>query len=147
MTWDLQEALLHYKNQGAPNDQTALTALLREVQEEHGGAIPAGLLPEIAASYKIKESFLLAVIRRIPSLKLAQQKPCLELCAGPNCPKRANLAGFVEKTYGRDPKHFTLKYVGCMRMCGKGPNLRWNGQVYNQADEKLIRSLVEALAK
>ena len=135
--------LSYYKKQGAPHDQSALTALLKEIQEEHGGAIPSYLLPQVAEGLETKESYLLAVIKRLPSLKLAEQKPLLELCSGPNCPKRANLAGFLEKTYGREPKAFTLKYVGCMRQCGKGPNLRWNGTVYNQADEALIRKLVE----
>ena len=143
MNWNLEEALAYYKKQGAPGDQSALTAFLRELQEEHGGAIPGNLLPTAAEFFGIKESFLLAVIKRIPSLKLREAKPCLELCAGPNCPKRANLAGFVEKTYGKNPEGFTVKYVGCMRMCGKGPNLRWNGKVYNEATEALIRSLVE----
>ena len=139
----MEEMLSYYKKQGAPHDQSALTALLKEIQEEHGGAIPSYLLPQVAEGLGTKESYLLAVIKRLPSLKLAEQKPLLELCAGPNCPKRANLAGFVEKTYGREPNAFTLKYVGCMRQCGKGPNLRWNGTVYNQADEALIRKLVE----
>ena len=139
----MEEMLSYYKKQGAPHDQSALTALLKEIQEEHGGAIPSYLLPQVAEGLGTKESYLLAVIKRLPSLKLAEQKPLLELCSGPNCPKRANLAGFVEKTYGREPKAFTLKYVGCMRQCGKGPNLRWNGTVYNQADEALIRKLVE----
>lgn len=143
MDWNMTEAVDHYKSQGAPADQSALTALLKEIQEEHGGAIPSCLLPRAAEALGIKESYLLAVIKRLPSLRLAEQKPVLELCAGPNCPKRANLAGFVEKTYGKNPKNFTLKYVGCMRQCGKGPNLRWNGEVYNQANETLIRRLVE----
>ena len=143
MAWELNEALAYYKSQGAPRDQSALTALLKEMQQEHDGAIPSYLLPQIAEVLGTKESYLLAVIKRLPSLKLAEQKPLLELCAGPNCPKRANLAGFVEKTYGKNPAAFTLKYVGCMRQCGKGPNLRWNGQVYNQADEATIRRLVE----
>ena len=143
MNWNLEEALAYYQKQGAPGDQTALTALFREIQDEHGGVIPTNLLLTVAKVYNTKESFLLAIIKRIPSLKLQNQKPCLELCAGPNCPKRADLAGFVEKTYGKAPERFTVKYVGCMRMCGKGPNLRWNGKVYNQADEKLIRTLVE----
>ncbi len=145
MSWNLEEAIQYYKKQGAPGDQTALTELLREVQEEAGGAIPGGLLQPIAEAYGIKESYLQAVIKRIPSLKLAAQKPVLELCAGPNCPKRANLAGFVEKTYGKNPQKFDLRYVGCMRQCGKGPNLRWNGQIHNQADENLIRKLVDSL--
>lgn len=141
--WNLQEALTYYRGQGAPSDQTALTSLLRELQEENGGKIPAQTLPQIAQSYEIKESYLLAVITRIPSLTLAEEKPMLELCIGPNCPKRADLSAFVEKTYGRKPKDFILRYVPCMRQCGKGPNLRWNGQVYNGADEALIRRLVE----
>ena len=28
-----------------------------------------------------------------------------------------------------------------MRMCGKGPNVKWDGQVYHQADEMLLRQL------
>ena len=145
MNFNLDEAIQYYGKQGAPGDQTALTALLREVQDACGGTIPEDLLPTIAEAYNIKPSFLQAVIRRIPSLKLAAQKPVLELCAGPNCPKRANLAAFVEKTYGKNPQKFVLRYVGCMRQCGKGPNLRWNGQVHNQADETMIRKLVDSL--
>lgn len=143
--WNLREAAVHYKNMGAPNDQSALTAFLREIQEEKGGAIPGFLLPQAAEYLGTKETYLLAVIKRLPSLRLGDQKPVLELCAGPNCPKRANLAGFVEKTYGSKPEKFILRYCGCMRQCGKGPNLRWNGKVYNGADEALIRKLVEEL--
>jgi len=29
-------------------------------------------------------------------------------------------------------------------MCGKGPNLKWDGTLYNGADEALIRKLVES---
>ena len=141
MAWELSEAISYYGTQGAPADQTALTSLLREVQQEFG-AIPAWALETIAAAYGIKQSFLQAIIKRIPSLRLANSH-CLELCGGPNCSKRAQLAAFVEKTYGRNPAQFTLRYTGCMRMCGKGPNLKWDGKIYNQADEALIRRLVE----
>lgn len=142
MAWDLQEAAAYYRKQGAPGDQNALIAFLREVQQENGGSIPGALLPEAARLLGTKEGLLLALIRRIPSLRLGEGH-CLELCAGPNCSKRAALAAFVEKTYGAKPTAFTLKYVPCMRMCGKGPNLRWDGKVYNGADEELIRRLVE----
>jgi NADH:ubiquinone oxidoreductase subunit E len=143
--WNLEEAVAYYQKQGAPGDQSALVSLLREVQSEQGGGIPKGLLPGMAQMLNTKESYLLAVIKRIPSLKLAAQKPVLELCAGPNCPKRANLAGFVEKTYGKDPKHFTLRYTGCMRMCGKGPNLKWDGKLHHKADEPLLKELTKDL--
>lgn len=144
MAWNLDEAMEYYKKQGAPGEQIALVGLLSEVQEEHG-AIPGWILPQISAFYKIKEPFLLALIRRMPRLRL-QDSHCLELCSGPNC-GRSPLAAFVEKTYGTKPKNFTLKYTGCMRMCGKGPNIRWDGRVYNGADEDLIRTLVGSIEK
>ena len=142
MSWNLDEAIAYYRKQGAPSDQSALIALLREVQQEQGGSIPKAMLPAMAAGLGAKEALLLALIKRIPSLRLSDSH-LLELCAGPNCSKRAALADFVEKTYGTQPRGFVLSYVPCMRQCGKGPNIKWDGQLYSGADEHLIRSLVE----
>ena len=46
MKWDLNEAIAYYRKQGAPADQSAVISLLREVQENTDGSIPAELLPE-----------------------------------------------------------------------------------------------------
>lgn len=138
--WNLEEAVVYYKKQGAPGDQSALVSLLWEVQSENGGGIPKGLLMPLGQLLGVKESYLLAVVKRIPSLRIADTH-VLELCGGPNCSKRASLADFVEKTYGSKPKGFEVRHVPCMRMCGKGPNIRWDGQLYNGADEALIRCL------
>ena len=140
--WSLKEAVDYYQRQGAPGDQTALIAHLREAQQENGGAIPIQLPAQLAQALGVKESFLLAVIRRIPGLRLGDSHS-LELCDGPNCSKRAALADFVERTYGKTPADFTVQYVPCMRLCGKGPNIRWDGKLYHQADEKLLRSLID----
>ena len=142
--WNLEEAVEYYKKQGAPADQSALVSLLREVQQENGGSIPLSTLPQIAEGLGSKESYLMAVIKRIPSLRLSDTHE-LVLCAGPNCSKRAALAAFVEKTYGRNPKKFTIKYGPCMRLCGKGPNIKWDGKIYHGADEALIRSLIDGI--
>ena len=144
MSWSLEEASSYYKNQGAPGDQNAVISLLREVQRENGGSISAYELAAVAAAYGVKESFLHAVIKRIPSLRLAD-KHSLELCAGPNCGKQAALAAFAEKLHDTAPEKFTLKYVPCMRMCGKGPNIKWDGKLYHQANEPLLRSLIEKI--
>lgn len=142
MAWELEEAIAYYRKQGAPGDQSAVLELLREVQYACGGSIPRHIPAVIAAHYGTREALYLALIRRIPSLRLADSH-VLELCAGPNCSRRAALAEFVEKTYGRNPKGFSVKYVPCMRQCGKGPNLRWDGTLYHEADEALIRRLAE----
>ena len=141
--WNLEEALAYYQKQGAPGDQIACVNLLKEIQTEQG-SIPRWMISRAAAEWNTKESLLLALVRRIPSLRLSDSH-LLEVCAGPNCGKRTEIADFVEKTYGKNPAGFTFRYCGCMRQCGKGPNLRWNGKVYNGADEALIRKLVEEL--
>lgn len=139
MAWELHEAVNYYQKQGAPGDQSVLLELLREVQEENSG-IPRAILPEIAGMLGVKESFLLAIIRRQPRLKLMDTHT-LELCAGPNCGKRVDLAALAEKLCaGRND--IQLKFVPCMRQCGRGPNLRWDGQMYNRADEVLLRRIL-----
>ena len=144
MSWSLEEAISYYQKQGAPGDQSAVISLLREVQRENGGSIPVYTLAAIAEAYGVKESLLHAIIKRIPSLRLADTH-CLELCAGPNCGKRTALAALAEEIHNTAPGKFTVKYVPCMRMCGKGPNIKWDGKLYHQASEALLRSLIEKI--
>ena len=146
MTWDMKEALAYYRSQGAPGDQNALKNLLREVQEHSGGAVRPADLGKIAEAYGIKETLLLAVIRRSPSLRLSEEH-LLELCAGPNCPRKRDLLGFVERTWGKKPAGFTVRTVPCMRQCGKGPNIRYDGMLYHGADEALLESLLPPARK
>ena len=141
MAWNLEEALVYYKKQGAPADQNALIGLLREIQKAYGG-IPAGLLPTAAEFYGIKESLLAALIRRIPSLRLANTHT-LEFCAGPNCGKHRQLLALAEKLC-KNRTDVALKQVPCMRLCAKGPNLRWDGKLYHKADEALLRQLLDS---
>jgi NADH:ubiquinone oxidoreductase subunit E len=138
--WNLEETISYYKKQGAPSDQSALVSLLREVQQENSGAIPKSALPAMAEGLGVKESYLLAVIRRIPSLRLSDSHT-LEMCGGPNCGKHAALAAAAEKLC--KGKNVTLKFVPCMRLCGKGPNLKWDGTLYHKADEALLKRLLE----
>ncbi len=132
----MKEIIAYYKRMGSPQDQNALIALLKEVQSEYNG-IPSYAVSEIAQAMDVKESLLLALIRRIPSLRLADTH-LLEMCAGPNCGKHTALAAFAEKNM---PKNVQIKYVNCMRLCGKGPNIKFDGKLYHAADEALLRAL------
>ena len=140
MAWNMEEAILYYQKQGAPADQSALIGLLREVQQEYGGSIPVWAVAQIAAAYGVKDSFVQAIIRRIPNLRMGDGH-CLELCAGPNCGKHTALASLAESLQKTAACNFTVKYVPCMRLCGKGPNLKWDGKLYHRADEALLRKL------
>ena len=142
MNFDLKEAVDYYRRQGAPGDQNALRNLLAEIQDAHGGAIPSGILPRTAEALGVKESFLAAIIRRIPSLRLADVH-ILEICAGPNCSRRGRLAELAEQYRGRAE----VKLVPCMRQCSKGPNLRFDGTLYNAADEQLLVRLMDGIDK
>ena len=136
MTWDLKEAMEYYARQGAPSDQSALIALLKEIQQEKGCVSPADLT-QMVQYYKVKEGLFLALIRRLPGVRLGTTH-VLEICGGPNCSKRGKLAAFGETLTG-----VTVKTVPCMRQCGKGPNIRFDGTLYNGADEALIRRLLK----
>ena len=142
MAWSLEEAVAYYGKMGAPRDQSALVSLLREIQQEQGGGIPEYMLHEVAGIYGVQTSLLLALVRRIPSLRL-QDCHLLELCAGPNCGKHKALADCAERLAKENPGKFTLKFSPCMRMCGKGPNVKWDGKLYNRADEALLTQLLE----
>ena len=135
----MQELLDYYRRQGAPGDQTALVGLLREIQGEYG-AVPKWAVTEIAESYKVKESFILAVVKRIPSLRL-QDTHLLQLCAGPNCGKHTALAAEAEKLCKL--KGIELKYMNCQRMCGKGPNIKFDGKLYHKATVELLQELLK----
>lgn len=148
--WDWNEVLDYYRRQGAPGDQSALVSLLREVQQAHGGVLPAHCLGRVAEAYGLKESFLAALVKRYPSLRPEAAPHSLELCCGPNCAKRqaAELAAFLEREYGAKPGGesrrggFSLRATGCMKQCGKGPNIKWDGVHYPSADPALLRRLI-----
>ena len=142
MTFDQKEATEYYRRQGAPGDQNALRNLLTEIQDAHGGTIPKGILPEVAGGLGVKESFLLAIIRRVPSLRL-KDVHVLEICAGPNCSRRGKLAELAGQYRGR----VELKFVPCMRQCGKGPNLRFDGKLYNGADAQTLARIMDGIDK
>ena len=144
MNWTLEETLSYYKTQGAPQDQTALINLLREIQTNCGGSVPRYALQAAADAYGIKPSFLQAIIKRIPSLRLSDTHELI-LCAGPNCSKHKALADYAEILQKQSGGRFTLKFAPCMRMCGKGPNIKWDGKLYHQANEALLKELTEHL--
>ena len=141
MAWDLEEAIAWHRAAGAPGDQTALIGLLREVQQESGGSSPRPALGRIAEVCGLKDSYLLALIRRIPSLRLSDVH-VLELCGGPNCGRARALAALAEDLCAEKAGTVTLRFVPCMRLCGKGPNLRWDGVLYHEAGEALLRRLL-----
>ena len=137
MAWDLAEAMEYYGKMGAPREQSALVALLKEVQSAGGGSISAGEVGQICRFYGIKEGLILALIKRIPGLRLGKGH-VLEICGGPNCGKHREIGAFADSL----GDGITVKYVPCMRMCGKGPNVRWDGQVYHGMTVEKLKEII-----
>lgn len=148
--WSLEEAVAYYKEQDAPSNQEALVNLLREVQDNNGGVLPDVAMEEIVTALGIKPSFLGAVIKRYPSLRTESAPHRLEICGGPNCAKNgsAKILRFVASEYqvqsgGISKKgKFAFKICGCMKYCPHGPNIIWDGEIYNHADEALLEKLI-----
>lgn len=140
------EMIEYYRSQGAPQDQQMLVALLRQTQESSGGVIPMDILARIADAYEMKQSMLLALIRRIPSLRLENAAHRLEVCG--TCRAGAKLRDFIERTYGvksgtsNEAYGFSYRVTPCMKNCKNGPSVRWDGQLHGNADEALLRKLI-----
>ena len=143
----MNELIDYYRSQGAPGDQQMLIALLRDVQEQSGGVLSKAALNAIAESLSIKESMLLAIIRRVPSLRLDTAPHLLEMCQ--TCPKGRELRAWVESTWNVqsggmcETAGFRYRAVPCMKNCKCGPSIKWDGQLYSHATKELIRQLLE----
>ena len=143
----IEEMIMYYGDQGAPQDQQMLIALMREMQEAEGGVLSQAMIEAVAQAYEIKPAVLWALIRRVPSLRCETVPHRLEACG--TCRAGAKLRDFIERTYGvksggcNEAFGFSYRVTPCMKNCKNGPSVRWDGKLYGQADETLIRSLVE----
>ena len=137
MNWNLEEAITYYKSLGT--DQNTLVNLLKEIQQNNGSTIPLFAVSCVAEGFGVKESFLLALIRRIPSLRLGDSHE-LQICSGPNCSKHRAITEAAQKL---ERKNVSVRYASCMRKCGKGPNIKWDGKLYHQATPELLQKLAE----
>ena len=76
--WDMTEAVTYYKRQGAPSDQTALTARLKEAQQENGGGITHYCVAAMAEQLNVKPSYLLALIDKFTKTEPNTKKICID---------------------------------------------------------------------
>ena len=138
--------IAYYRDQGAPQDQQMIIALLREAQEAEGGVLSPNTLSVAAEAYGIKVSMLQAIIRRIPGLKSASAPHTLEICG--TCRAGAKLRAFIEKTYGvksgsvNEAAGFSYRVTPCMKNCKNGPSIKWDGVLHSHADMALVRALI-----
>jgi len=144
---EIREMIEYYGQQGAPQDQQMLLQLLREAQRENGGVLSQALLTAIAEAYGIRETMLQAMIRRIPGLRCEDVPHRLEVCG--TCRAGARLRDYIERVYsvksGSSNKDVGFSYhvMPCMKNCKNGPSIRWDGKLYGNANEELIRELME----
>lgn len=142
----LKEIVAFYRERGAARDQNELVQLCRGVQELFGGVIPHQALEIIADQLGLKQTFLDAVLKRYPTIRTAEAPHVLAVCSGKQCGK-SDLASFVEQTYCVQAGEtadagFRYKAAGCMKQCGKGPCVKWDGEVYTGMTEAKLRDLI-----
>lgn len=141
----IREIIAYYQGQGAPQDQQMLIALLREVQDEMGGVLSQTIIEEIAQAMGMKPTMLLALIKRVPSLRTEAAAHRLEVCG--TCRAGAKLRDEIERTYGVKSgaaceAGFSYHVTPCMKNCKNGPSIKWDGVLHSQADMRLVRALV-----
>ena len=142
---DLQKLFEVYREQGVPQDQQMLIALMRDAQQLDGGALRQETLDRIASELSVPGSILNAIIRRIPMLRMADAPHRLDMCGG--CDGAQELIEDIRRVYQVDKDgvsmkgRFVLRVTGCLKRCGLGPAIRWDGKTYDEADVELIRQL------
>ena len=141
----IREIIAYYQGQGAPQDQQMLIALLREAQDEMGGVLSQAVIEDIAQAMGMKSTMLLALIRRVPSLRMENAAHRLEVCG--TCRAGAKLRDEIEHTYGVKSgaacgAGFSYHVTHCMKNCKNGPSIKWDGVLHSQADMRLVRALV-----
>jgi len=143
---EIREIIEYYREQGVPQDQQMLIALLREIQEAEGGVLSMGLLDTVAQAYGMKTTMLQAIIRRVPSLRLENAAHRLEVCG--TCRAGARLREEIERTYGvksggcNEAAGFSYHVTPCMKNCRFGPSIKWDGKLHSHADMALLRALI-----
>ena len=142
---DIRELIEYYREQGAPQDQQMIIALLREAQEANGSVLSAKVLTQIAGAYGMKETALSALVRRVPGIRLEDAPHRLQICG--LCRAGAKLRDFVERTYGVksggvSAAGFAYQVTPCMKNCKNGPSIRWDGELHSRADAALIERLI-----
>lgn len=141
----LEAYIQQYIDQGAPEDQQMLIALLRDAQQLDGGALLPQTLAAIAEALATPMSILNAIIRRIPTLRMADAPHRLDMCGC--CDGAKELIDEVRRFYqvnqdGVSEKgRFVLRVSGCLKRCGLGPAIRWDGKTYDEVDLDLLRQL------
>ena len=88
------------------------------------------------------------MLRRYPSIKTEAVRHSLTVCQGPSCGRRRELLDFLSRAYGVEPggvaaAGFRLQSGGCMKNCGRGPCVRWDGTVYTGMTPESLRALIE----
>ena len=145
-TETIREIVEYYRDQGAPQDQQMLIALLREMQESGGGVLAQAAIEEIAGMLGMKPTMLHALVRRVPSLRMDNAAHRLEICG--TCRAGARLRDEIERTYAVksggccETAGFSYHVTPCMKNCKNGPSIKWDGVLHSRADMELVRSLV-----
>ena len=145
---ELKEIIKAYRDRGAARDQNELIQLLREVQTLFGGVIPQKALERTAEKLELKMTFIDALLKRYPSIRTEDAPHTLSVCGGKNCARQAALSDFVERTYGVQAggtaeAGFRYKAAGCMKKCGTGPCVKWDGDIHTGMTEEKLRKLIE----
>ncbi len=135
----LDEIIAYYRDEGAPGDQSMLIALLKEAQEENG-QFTMETLGAIAQGLGVKPTLLAALIRRLPSLRMADKPHRLEICQ--SCRQGRELRAWAEKA--AQTGNFTCHAVPCMKSCQNGPSARWDGELIPQATADKLKKRIQS---
>lgn len=134
----INEILAYYRGREDKKEQEVIVAMLRELQEVCGGVSPA--LQERAASVTgVKVSVVKYLVRMYSGLKETPYEHTVTVCTGKRCRDKGGAAvlqavrkelDIKKEGISADGKVY-LSVQGCLRNCGKSPNLLIDGKMFS----------------
>ena len=135
---NINEILAYYSSRKDKKEQEMIVAMLRELQEICGGISPA-LQERAASTAGVKRSVVQYLVRMYSGLKETPYEHTVTVCTGKRCRDKGGAAvlqavrnelGIKKEGISADGNVY-LNVRGCLRNCGKSPNLLIDGKMFS----------------
>nr|WP_157766910.1 NAD(P)H-dependent oxidoreductase subunit E [uncultured Blautia sp.] len=135
---NINEILAYYSSRKDKKEQEMIVAMLRELQEICGGISPA-LQERAASAAGVKKSVVQYLVRMYTGLKETPYEHTVTVCTGKRCRDKGGAAvlqavrnelGIKKEGISADGNVY-LNVRGCLRNCGKSPNLLIDGKMFS----------------
>lgn len=148
----LQEIYDYYKEDHALSQSELIISMLTQLQDA-AGYLSKDIQEEVARIAGVKQGYVAAVIKNLPHLHAQAFRHEIRVCISDRCKAKggSNLLKELQKLLKIKPGQvtkdgvFLLNTEYCMHNCMHGPNIKIDGQIYENVQISQLQQLLEQL--